>query len=225
MLLVLLQSDFVCFCQNRIWSTQTPPTKDRYHRQGDRMCYSCSRWRFSCMVALFNHKVSWIVKIAGAHWWRCENQACQRKHVKFTSPLIPLLLVWWSPLWCDIGTSCVNLWGRSSIACVHIDISFSLPLALESIIQFTSPCDLTLIVHNFMWLTPIVHISMCPTLKGFTRVNNLVHIAMWLTPKSNKVRSCFACERSFSLRVCHIHIRMYFANFLCLQCYVWSYSS
>ena len=48
-----------------------------------------------------------------------------------------------------------------------------------------------------MWLTPIVHIAMWPTLKGFTRVNNIVHIAMWLTPKSNKVWSCFACERNF----------------------------
>ena len=37
---------------------------------------------------------------------------------------------------------------------------------------------------------------MWQTLKGFTRVNNLVHIAMWLTPKNNKVWSCFACERN-----------------------------
>ena len=64
-----------------------------------------------------------------------------------------------------------------------------------------------------MWLTPIVHIAMWPTLKRFTRVNNIVHIAMWLTPKSNKVWSCFACERNFSLRVCNIQIHMYFANF------------
>ena len=54
---------------------------------------------------------------------------------------------------------------------------------------------------------------MWPTLKKFTRVNNLIHIAMWLTPKSSKVWSCFAGERNFSLRVCNIQIRMYFANF------------
>ena len=47
-----------------------------------------------------------------------------------------------------------------------------------------------------MWLTPIVHIAMWPTVKGFTRVNNLVHITMWLTPKNIKVWSCFSCERS-----------------------------
>ena len=64
-----------------------------------------------------------------------------------------------------------------------------------------------------MWLIPIVHIAMWPTLKRFTRVNNLVHIAMWLTPKSNKVWSCFACEINFSLRVGNIQILMYFANF------------
>ena len=64
-----------------------------------------------------------------------------------------------------------------------------------------------------MKLTPIVYIAMWPTLKGFTRVNNLVHIAMWLTPKSTKVWSCFSCEINFSLRVCNIQIRMYFANF------------
>ena len=36
---------------------------------------------------------------------------------------------------------------------------------------------------------------------------------MWLTPKSNKVWTCFAYERNFSLRVCHIQIRKYFGNF------------
>ena len=64
-------------------------------------------------------------------------------------------------------------------------------------------------IHICMWLIPIVHIVMWSTPKGFTRVNNLVHIAMWLTPKE---WSCFACERSFSQRVCQIQIRMYFAN-------------
>ena len=61
-----------------------------------------------------------------------------------------------------------------------------------------------------MWLTPIVYIAMWPTLKGFTRVNNLVHIAMWLTPK----RAIMICLwEKFSQRVCHIQSRMYFANF------------
>ena len=49
---------------------------------------------------------------------------------------------------------------------------------------------------------------MWPTPKGFTRVNNLVHIAMWLTPKSTKVW----LWDNFSQRVCHIQIRKYFAN-------------
>ena len=69
-------------------------------------------------------------------------------------------------------------------------IYFSLPLALESIIQFISPCDLTPIVHITMWL---VHIIMWLIPKGFKRVDNLVHISMWLTPKE---WSFFACERN-----------------------------
>ena len=36
---------------------------------------------------------------------------------------------------------------------------------------------------------------------------------MWLTSKSTKVWSCFACEINFSLRVYNIQIHMYFGNF------------
>ena len=64
-----------------------------------------------------------------------------------------------------------------------------------------------------MWLVPIVHIAMWPTPKGFTRVNNLVHIAMWLTPKEYLGVIMFYLWEKYSQRVCHIQIRMYFANF------------
>ena len=37
------------------------------------------------------------------------------------------------------------------------------------------------LVHITMWLTPKVHIAMWLIPKEFTRVNNLVHITMWLT--------------------------------------------
>ena len=54
---------------------------------------------------------------------------------------------------------------------------------------------------------------MWPIPKRFTRVNNLVHIAMWLTPKEYQGVIMFCLWESFSQRVCHIQIRMYFANF------------
>ena len=54
---------------------------------------------------------------------------------------------------------------------------------------------------------------MWPTPKGFTRVNNLVHIAMWLTPDEYYGVIMFCLWEKFSQRVCHIQIRMYFANF------------
>ena len=37
------------------------------------------------------------------------------------------------------------------------------------------------LVHITMWLTLTGHITMWPTSKEFTRVNNLVHITMWLS--------------------------------------------
>ena len=64
-----------------------------------------------------------------------------------------------------------------------------------------------------MWLTPILHIEMWPTPKGFTRVHNLVPIAMWLTPKEYWGVIMFCLWEKFSQRVCHIQICKYFANF------------
>ena len=61
-----------------------------------------------------------------------------------------------------------------------------------------------------MWLTPIVHIVMWPIPKGFTRVNNLVHIAMWLTSKE---WSCFACERGLVNGSATFRSVCIFANF------------
>ena len=72
---------------------------------------------------------------------------------------------------------------------------------------------LTSIVHIITWLTPIVHIAMWPTLKGFTRVSNLVHIVYVIN--TQRVLRCdhVLLVREFSQRVCQIQIRMYLANF------------
>ena len=69
------------------------------------------------------------------------------------------------------------------------------------------------LVHIAMWLTLTGHIAMWPTSKEFTSVTKLVHIIMWLRLNEFWVWSCFSCERGFSQRVCNIQIRMYFANF------------
>ena len=55
-------------------------------------------------------------------------------------------------------------------------------IASRAYFQQSPPCTrVNNLVHITMWLTLIVHIAMWLTPKEFTRVNNLVHIAMWLT--------------------------------------------
>ena len=52
-------------------SSQTPPIKDRYHRQDSTPFCSCACWWCSCTLDHPRHKVSWTKEIARTHWCHC----------------------------------------------------------------------------------------------------------------------------------------------------------
>ena len=68
------------------------------------------------------------------------------------------------------------------------------------------------LVHITMWLTLTGHITMWPTSKEFTRVNNLVHIAMWLTLNEFWFDHVMLVREVISQRVWTFQIRVCFTN-------------
>ena len=68
------------------------------------------------------------------------------------------------------------------------------------------------LVHITMWLTLTGHITMWPTSKEFTRVNNLVHITMWLTLNEFWFDHVMLVREVISQRVWTFQIRVCFTN-------------
>ena len=87
-------------------------------------------------------------------------------------------------------------------------------IASRAYFQQSSTCTrVNNLVHITMWLTLTGHIAMWPTSKEFTSVTKLVHIIMWLRLNEFCGLIMFCLWEKFSQRVCHIQIRKYFANF------------